>query len=128
MTAVKEITFLNVDMHGNLKVVLSTPIRNRYVVGFKTREDVSQILISGSWRLWRNIVWGILKAFLFGGVIGIIIQYNYLHNQVSLFSNSSNLSVAWKDFTTTQSLTPVRECVRILPMSYQCYGVMMIVF
>ena len=33
-------------MHGNLKVVLNTPIRNRYVVGFKTEEDVGQILAS----------------------------------------------------------------------------------
>ena len=46
MTAVKEITFLNVDMHGNLKVVLSTPIRNRYVVKFKTKEDAGQTLAS----------------------------------------------------------------------------------
>ena len=68
------------------------------------------------------------KGLFFGRVIGIIIQYNYLLNQVSLFSNSSNLSVAWKDFTTTQSLSSVRKCVRILPMSYQCHGVMMIVF
>ena len=33
-------------MHGNLKVVLNTPIRNRYVVGFKTKEDIGQILAS----------------------------------------------------------------------------------
>ena len=33
-------------MHGNLKVVLNNPIRNRYVVGFKTKEDVGQILAS----------------------------------------------------------------------------------
>ena len=33
-------------MHGNLKVVLNTPILNRYVVGFKTKEDVGQILAS----------------------------------------------------------------------------------
>ena len=33
-------------MHGNLKVVLNTPIKNRYVVGFKTKEDVGQILAS----------------------------------------------------------------------------------
>ena len=31
---------------GNLKVVLNTPIRNRYVVGFKTKENVGQILAS----------------------------------------------------------------------------------
>ena len=33
-------------MHGNLKVVLDTLIENRYVVGFKTKEDVAQILVS----------------------------------------------------------------------------------
>ena len=33
-------------MHGNLKVVLNTLIRNRYVVGFNTKEDVGQILAS----------------------------------------------------------------------------------
>ena len=32
------------DMHENLKVVLNTPIRNRYVVGFKTKEEIGQIL------------------------------------------------------------------------------------
>ena len=68
------------------------------------------------------------KGLFFGRVIGIIIQYNYLLNQVSLFSNSSNLSVAWKDFTATQSLTPVRDCVRIFPMSYQCCEVLTIIF
>ena len=33
-------------MHGNLKVVLNTPFKNRYVVGFKTKEDIGQILPS----------------------------------------------------------------------------------
>ena len=33
-------------MGRNLKVVLNTPTRNRYVVGFKTKEDVGQILVS----------------------------------------------------------------------------------
>ena len=46
LAAVKEIKFPYADMHGNLKVVLNTPIRNRYVVGFKTKEDVGQILAS----------------------------------------------------------------------------------
>ena len=46
LTAVKEIKFLYADMHGNLKVVLNTPIRNRYVIGFKTKKDVGQILPS----------------------------------------------------------------------------------
>ena len=46
MTAVKEIKFPYADMHRNLTVVLNTPIRNRYMVGFKTKEDVGQILTS----------------------------------------------------------------------------------
>ena len=31
---------------GISKVVLNTPIRNRYVVGFKTKENVGQTLAS----------------------------------------------------------------------------------
>ena len=46
LTAVKEVKFSYVDMHGNLKVVLNTPIRNRYVVDFKTKEDIGEILAS----------------------------------------------------------------------------------
>ena len=46
LTAVKEIKFPYADIHGNLKVVLNTPIRNRYVIGFKTKKDVGQILPS----------------------------------------------------------------------------------
>ena len=46
LAAVKEIKVPYADMHGNLKVVLNIPIRNRYVVGFKTKEDVGQILVS----------------------------------------------------------------------------------
>ena len=46
LTAVKEIKSPYADLHGNLKVVLNTPIRNRYVVGFKTKENVGQILAS----------------------------------------------------------------------------------
>ena len=46
LAAVKEIKFPFEDMHGNLKGVLNTPIRNWYVVGFKTKEDVGHILVS----------------------------------------------------------------------------------
>ena len=42
-------------MHGNLKVVLNTPIRNRYVVGFKTKENVGQILTSVSTEDYEGI-------------------------------------------------------------------------
>ena len=46
LTAVKEIKFPYADMYGNLKVVLNTPIRNRYVVLVNTKENVGQILAS----------------------------------------------------------------------------------
>ena len=46
LNAVKEVKFPHADMHGNLKAVLNTPFGNRYVVGFKTKEDIGQILAS----------------------------------------------------------------------------------
>ena len=55
LTAVKEIKSPYADMHGNLKVVLNTPIRNRYVVGFKTKENVGQILTSVSTEDYEGI-------------------------------------------------------------------------
>ena len=55
LTAVKEIKSPYADLHGNLKVVLNTPIRNRYVVGFKTKEDVGQILTSLSTEDYEGI-------------------------------------------------------------------------
>ena len=55
LTAVKEIKSPYADMHGNLKVVLNTPIRNRYVVGFKTKENVGQILTSLSTEDYEGI-------------------------------------------------------------------------
>ena len=33
-------------MHGSLNVLLNTPIMNRYVVGFKTKDDVDLNLTS----------------------------------------------------------------------------------
>ena len=55
LTAVKEIKSPYADMYGNLKVVLNTPIRNRYVVGFKTKENVGQILTSVSTEDYEGI-------------------------------------------------------------------------
>ena len=46
LTAVKEIKFPYADMPGNLKIALKTPIRNRCMVGFKTKEGIDQILAS----------------------------------------------------------------------------------
>ena len=55
LTAVKEIKSPYADMYGNLKVVLNTPIRNRHVVGFKTKEDVGLILTSLSTEDYEGI-------------------------------------------------------------------------
>ena len=44
LTAVKEVRFPYADMHGNLKIVMNTPMRNRYLIGFKTKDDIGQIL------------------------------------------------------------------------------------
>ena len=67
-------------------------------------------------------------AFLFGKIIGVDHPISIsLLNKGSLFSNSCKLSVPCKDFTATGSLTTVRVCVRLLPMSYQGYKVMLIV-
>ena len=57
LTAVKEIKSPYADMYGNLKVVLNTPIRNRYVVGFKTKEDVVLILTSLSTEDYEGILY-----------------------------------------------------------------------
>ena len=46
LAAVKEVEFPYADMHGNLKIVLNTLIRNRYVIEFGTNEDPGQILAS----------------------------------------------------------------------------------
>ena len=46
LKTVKEIKFPYAELHAILKVVLNTPIRNRYEVGFKTEEDVGEILSS----------------------------------------------------------------------------------
>ena len=57
LTAVKEIKSPYADMYGNLKVVLNTPIRNRYVVGFKTKENVVLILTSLSTEDYEGILY-----------------------------------------------------------------------
>ena len=44
LKAVKEVRFPYADMHGNLKIVMNTPRRNRYLIGFKTKDDIGQIL------------------------------------------------------------------------------------
>ena len=73
LTAVKEIKFPYADMHGNHKVVLNTSIRNRYVVGFKTKEDIGQILEFLGIGDYEEISYEEyqLKAFLSGKVISV---------------------------------------------------------
>ena len=44
LTAVKEVKSLYADMYRNLRLVLSTPIKNRYKTGFKIKKDIGQIL------------------------------------------------------------------------------------
>ena len=31
-------------MHGNFKLILNNPIKNRYVIDFKTEEDITNII------------------------------------------------------------------------------------
>ena len=110
-------------MHGNLKVVLDIPIRNRYVVGFKTKEDMGQIITCLGTDDYEETLYKeyILKAFFSGKVTSVDHPISLL-NQISLLYNLCQLSVAHKDFTTTQSLITMRVW-GILTMSYQCYKV-----
>ena len=38
------VKFPYADMHGNLKLILNNPIKNRYVIDFKTEEDITNII------------------------------------------------------------------------------------
>ena len=39
----EDVKFPYADMHGNLKLILNNPIKNRYVIDFKTEEDITNI-------------------------------------------------------------------------------------
>ena len=97
MTAAKEIKFHYADMHGNLKVVLDIPIRNRYVVGFKTKEDMGQIITCLGTDDYEETSYEeyILKAFFSGKVTSVDHPISLL-NQISLLYNLCQLSVAQK--------------------------------
>ena len=60
LTAVKEVRFPYADIHGNLKIVINTPMRNRYLIGFKTGWYWPNSCIPAYQRLWREIKWAIL--------------------------------------------------------------------
>ena len=85
----------------------------------KSKNKVAVVFLSQS--PWLTIGFSFWKRHRHDHPISLL-------NQVSLLPNSWKLSVAWNDCTITLSLTPMRVCVRILPMSYQCYKVMLIVF
>ena len=40
----EDVKFPYADMHGNLKLILNNPIKNRYVIDFKTEEDITNII------------------------------------------------------------------------------------
>ena len=92
LTAVKEVKLPYADMHENLKIMLNSPIRNRYVIEFKTNEDVGQILMPLGIEDYEGIFMGnILEAFLpqersLVLVIHVVIHLSLL-NQVLLLSN-----------------------------------------
>ena len=118
LTAVKEVKLPYADMHENLKIMLNSPIRNRYVVEFKTNEDIGQILMPLGIEDYEGIFIGnILEAFLpqersLVLVIHVVIHLSLL-NQVLLSSNPGKLSVGCKDFTTAKGLTTLM-CVTTL--------------
>ena len=42
----EEVKFPYADVHGNLKFFLNTPIKNRYVIDFKTEEEITNLIYS----------------------------------------------------------------------------------
>ena len=97
MTAVKEVKFPYADMHGNLKIVLKTPISNRYGVKFKTKEDIGQNLASlGTDRF----------DFFLERSLVLVIQYHYLIKFLSCLT-CENYFYNHKNFTA-KILTTVR--------------------
>lgn len=79
-------------MYENLKIMLNSPIRNRYVIEFKTNEDIGQILMSLGIEDYEGIFMGnILEAFLPQERSLVLAIYVVIHlsllNQVLLLSN-----------------------------------------
>ena len=73
--------------------------------------------ISGYGRLWRDIVWRILKTFLPGKVISASHSTSQL-NQVFILYNSWKINVACKDFTQhkVSLLWEFEDITNALPM------------
>ena len=42
----EEVEFLYADVHSNLKLILNTPVKSRYVIDFKTEEDITNLIYS----------------------------------------------------------------------------------
>ena len=42
----EEVKFPHAEVHGNLKFILNTPVKNRYVIDFKTEEDITNLIYS----------------------------------------------------------------------------------
>ena len=42
----EEVKFPYADMHDNLKFILKTPVKMRYVIYFKTKEDITNFIFS----------------------------------------------------------------------------------
>lgn len=42
----EEVKFPYADMHDNLKFILKTPVKMRYVIDFKTKEDITNFIFS----------------------------------------------------------------------------------
>ena len=79
-------------MHENLKVVLNTSIRNRYVVGFKTKEDVGQILALLGTDDYEGILYEEYQRFSFlERLLVLIIQYYNLIKFPSCLTHANYL-------------------------------------
>ena len=42
----EEVKFLHADVNGNLRFILNTPVKNRYVIDFKTEALITNLIYS----------------------------------------------------------------------------------
>ena len=42
----EEVKFVFADVHGSLKLILNTPVKNRYVTDFKIEENITNLISS----------------------------------------------------------------------------------
>ena len=45
-STMEEVKFPYADMHSGLKFILNTPVKNRYIIDFKTEEDITNLISS----------------------------------------------------------------------------------